>query len=208
MPVTRINALAFQSTHPLRGATCNRLMCAPVYCISIHAPLAGCDAARPCSGTPRYHFNPRTPCGVRLARCSPAPSARAFQSTHPLRGATSGLSIGISRSNTISIHAPLAGCDSFPFACAAFARISIHAPLAGCDLCSAFPICASCKFQSTHPLRGATTARRTFAGCWIFQSTHPLRGATLPFLPPPPAKAFQSTHPLRGATRLSSRCLG
>ena len=34
----------------------------------------------------------------------------------------------------ISIHAPLAGCDSAIKKMAADAMISIHAPLAGCDL--------------------------------------------------------------------------
>ena len=56
----------FQSTHPLRGATEVADQDHGKHPISIHAPLAGCDH---CKGTgfpvPR-HFNPRTPCGVRL----------------------------------------------------------------------------------------------------------------------------------------------
>ena len=124
----------FQSTHPLRGATC-----------SIRQPRA-------CS-----HFNPRTPCGVRRARnravrddgkfqsthplrgathCRPAerPKSGKFQSTHPLRGATRSIppdprnhryfnprtpcGVRLVRADVpkiaieISIHAPLAGCDS------------------------------------------------------------------------------------------------
>ena len=61
---------------------------------------------------------------------------------------------------------------------------------------------SSSKFQSTHPLRGATRNGGNLIYSILFQSTHPLRGAT-----PAPAQRdiqprFQSTHPLRGATRL------
>ena len=79
---------AFQSTHPVRGATqlCGALVittdfnprtpcgvrlrkrfnAGKIYCISIHAPRAGCDSRSAAATTvsPR-HFNPRTPCGVR-----------------------------------------------------------------------------------------------------------------------------------------------
>ena len=80
------------------------------------------------------------------------------------------------------------------------------------------------RFQSTHPLRGATRYRRCYddchaisihaplAGCdrvlrgmerrdgRTFQSTHPLRGATMSNSSPDNRSLFQSTHPLRGAT--------
>ena len=149
---------SFQSTHPLRGATLRQMYPERVRYISIHAPLAGCDpTSRPSSTTySRFqsthplrgatsvdlrhpaalvpHFNPRTPCGVRLMI---------------------GLYAGLRRE--ISIHAPLAGCD---IQCVEHrlqgSFISIHAPLAGCDGHASVspPSCAL--FQSTHPLRGAT----------------------------------------------------
>ena len=104
--------------------------------ISIHAPLAGCDARDVAAGRGN-----RISIHAPLAGCDTTAgvgdSARAiFQSTHPLRGATAVLR-RIRLNLSISIHAPLAGCDDsrkdffFPF----FA-ISIHAPLAGCDLLS------------------------------------------------------------------------
>ena len=78
--------------------------------ISIHAPLAGCDVcARGRFGRAR-HFNPRTPCGVRHWSTYANYIYKAFQSTHPLRGATF-LLIFLPYFLTISIHAPLAGCD-------------------------------------------------------------------------------------------------
>ena len=101
------------------------------------------------------HFNPRTPCGVRLT-CS------------SMRPATSW----------ISIHAPLAGCDLQRGAPAIRRTISIHAPLAGCDAFRGKTDREVWQFQSTHPLRGATLTSSHRGYSELFQSTHPLRGAT------------------------------
>ena len=170
----------FQSTHPLRGATCLKNPVATNACaISIHAPLAGCDSGRRVVKPPRAHFNPRTPCGVRPVASMQASQNSQFQSTHPLRGATF-LSMGGQKGNPISIHAPLAGCDTRTRSSSRKYR----------------------SFQSTHPLRGATFSLNEFwqskthfnprTPCGVrlnivlyithtsvkFQSTHPLRGAT------------------------------
>ena len=79
---------AFQSTHPVRGATYDVFTRPSSWDISIHAPRAGCDrrqlggcqrhgrfqsthpvrGATPASAAAHVrqrHFNPRTPCGVR-----------------------------------------------------------------------------------------------------------------------------------------------
>ena len=55
----------FQSTHPLRGATQIGVWAKLDDGISIHAPLAGCDAQTTQRPPSSLHFNPRTPCGVR-----------------------------------------------------------------------------------------------------------------------------------------------
>ena len=170
----------FQSTHPLRGATPGRSCSAGSSCISIHAPLAGCDYAKilwsvcnfaisihaPLAGCDPHrvqrwqsghkHFNPRTPCGVRPSFVRSMAPEVEFQSTHPLRGATLCPATGAGQGGTISIHAPLAGCDCGWWTgstgpgnfnprtpcgvrrgavCVALHSrlISIHAPLAGCD---------------------------------------------------------------------------
>ena len=49
LPRSRCSTDGFQSTHPLRGATLEVSEALRLECISIHAPLAGCDpeAARP-----------------------------------------------------------------------------------------------------------------------------------------------------------------
>ena len=79
----------FQSTHPLRGATIADIATLVLMKISIHAPLAGCDSG--CSSASCFirNFNPRTPCGVRLVGTGGYKVVDSFQSTHPLRGATS-----------------------------------------------------------------------------------------------------------------------
>ena len=85
----RVFAKKFQSTHPLRGATALKTI----------AVLIAVD------------FNPRTPCGVRRETIILMEDSIIFQSTHPLRGATVH-DVNLSFDVRISIHAPLAGCDS------------------------------------------------------------------------------------------------
>ena len=126
------HAPKFQSTHPLQGATGALCKTSVRIFISIHAPLAGCDAVQngqyafvdisihaPLAGCDPavkggagvfVNFNPRTPCRVRRSfHRSWRPSSR-FQSTHPLQGAT-GAKCYECYLRQISIHAPLAGCD-------------------------------------------------------------------------------------------------
>ena len=68
----------------------------PEYCrpyhksqISIHAPRAGRDQARPGSCIHPPYFNPRAPCGARLSHLFALDCPELFQSTRPVRGATS-----------------------------------------------------------------------------------------------------------------------
>ena len=82
-------ATIFQSTHPLRDATCQCQNLFACYPISIHAPLTGCDQNMEYNKENYEDFNPRTPYGMRQA---------ITQQTLALR--------------KISIHAPLTGCDS------------------------------------------------------------------------------------------------
>ena len=146
--------------------------------ISIHAPRVGCAPRRPCRRWPRWHFNPRTPCGVRR----PLPA-------------------GELQRPGISIHAPRVGCDDQVFhGQPGVHAISIHAPRVGCDPPWTFPsltwsnfnprtpcgvrrsdgcVCSSLlKFQSTHPVWGATAVQAGAEAPRIFQSTHPVWGAT------------------------------
>ena len=173
-----------------------------------------------------YYFNPRTPCGVRhthrlslwpppcisihapRAECdSPSVSRRnshaRFQSTHPVRGATSS---SLTRSTAPADFNPRTPCGVRRTPCRT--RRS------------------SRPFQSTHPVRGATSTLAEASAERQFQSTHPVRGATIDLtasfgagkisIHAPRAgcdnllevataagKKFQSTHPVRGATMSS-----
>ena len=126
--------------------------------ISIHAPHAGCD----CS------------CAADDLKKS------KFQSTHPMRGATGGARGRPDHAADISIHAPHAGCD-LPFwvntstqsyfnprtpcgvrhhgqcVSSVDAYFNPRTPC-GVRLRTASPSCRRAKFQSTHPMRGATIA--------------------------------------------------
>ena len=148
--------------------------------ISIHAPLAGRDLCAMALRAGASYFNPRAPCGVRPRSVPSTAAGRHFQSTHPLRGATT-----IWRTTWQS---------ALPFQ-------STH-PLRGATSAFAVFSALASTFQSTRPLRGATSARwrrkrprkhfnprapcgarPTFLAShrWLipFQSTRPLRGATM-----------------------------
>ena len=174
----------FQSTRPLRGATSLRAASQLRSHISIHAPLAGRDAVPPVCTGPLGYFNPRAPCGARLARevagdrradfnprapCGarlfppllpPVPSnfnPRAPCGARPPHGLIPSISI------QISIHAPLAGRDErlTPL----LQRLVDFNPRAPCGARQRQRQYreANREFQSTRPLRGATTS-----GCGHF----------------------------------------
>ena len=194
--------ISFQSTHPLRGATVRNLI----------------------PNLFRVDFNPRTPCGVRRETEDFSAAHKIFQSTHPLRGATVSL-VEQDNYTTISIHAPLAGCDVLyrwrllcicyfnprtpcgvrPFAVLIGQKvftISIHAPLAGCDHMACRPGQRTMKISIHAPLAGCDS--KPVANCAAYQNFNPRtpcgvrRGRHFDHYT---AERFQSTHPLRGATR-------
>ena len=132
-----INNRLFQSTHPLRDATFFLNHRTPRSSISIHAPLTGCDITVLFDKLKRLYFNPRTPYGMRRTL----------------------LLLSVSMFN-ISIHAPLTGCDMHTYNDLCKGDIiSIHAPLTGCDFIQMLLKIDCGQFQSTHPLRDATSKR-------------------------------------------------
>ena len=126
-------------------------------------------------------------------------SAKSFQSTLPLRGATGQMAYG-QRCTNISIHAPLAGSDKHWCVCL-ISRIDFN-PRSPCGErhFSRARLDNPVTFQSTLPLRGATNLTCTSMRVSLFQSTLPLRGATSPVRTSSSPQPFQSTLPLRGAT--------
>ena len=103
------------------------------------------------------NFNPRAPCGARRLQTILARSAKKFQPTRPLRGAT-GL-IRDAKSARRWHFNPRAPCGA--------RRIA--------NMLSPEDI----KFQPTRPLRGATARGvQVVQNIYAFQPTRPLRGAT------------------------------
>ena len=282
----------FQSTHPLRGATaCRRCWNSTARFQSTH-PLRGATHRHGIQGADAHTFQSTHPLRGATRMIGYPAIDDIFQSTHPLRGATIEAYVYACAMH-ISIHAPLAGCDSpnTPLTNVQSEEISIHAPLAGCDSCAqgdnrrkhhfnprtpcgvrrppgnrraerrnfnprtpcgvrplrdprwlvhsgdfnprtpcgVRPACRRCwsstaRFQSTHPLRGATGGRPAARGrCCYFNPRTPCgvrRGPVSPCGPVSPyfnprtpcgvrqslwtaaaeSCRFQSTHPLRGAT--------
>ena len=87
--------------------------------------------------------------------------------------------------------------------------ISIHAPLAGCDRRlrhgrSLDIVEAQTDFNPRTPCGVRLIKNDDISSRNRFQSTHPLRGATNFHTKTFLSKIFQSTHPLRGATRINS----
>ena len=145
-----------------------------------------------------------------------------FQSTHPWRVRHATL---YNLQNLAGFN-PRTSCEVRllpPLLSSKYIGVSIHAPLARCDTTSSQAKRQSCTFQSTHLLRGATTICKLVIASWKgfnprtscevrlslrpssksrpkFQSTHLLRGATFLDGIITLEEVFQSTHLLRGAT--------
>ena len=130
----RRGGIRFQSTLPVRGATiCSRK-----------------------SRTDLLHFNPRSPCGERLARVIVDPRFDAlFQSTLPVRGATKLIHTG-NFAEVFQSTLPVRGATKHFGRIEKFQSISIHAPRAGSDLQCRCKARFHRRFQSTLPVRGAT----------------------------------------------------
>ena len=203
------NSARFQSTRPLRGATRYFTAEAQINGFQSTRPLRGATSYTWSGGISEWsYFNPRAPCGARRGISGLFDNSARFQSTRPLRGATRyftaeaqingfqstrplrGATLrrqGVRLLLGISIHAPLAGRDHkvTDFALMSSINFNPRAPCGarpgGCSGCS-----GGCRFQSTRPLRGATSRCRTPTMRRTFQSTRPLRGATVPPIPEPP----------------------
>ena len=164
-------------------------------------PRTPCGVRRPAAwASPLFliNFNPRTPCGVRRTAFRRGKGWTAISIHAPLAGCD-GQGLGDRRKGCISIHAPLAGCDDqLRSGKKAKQPISIHAPLAGCDVTGEWITFEQAKFQSTHPLRGATSGGFS-TGCSVPISIHaPLAGCDLHLLHPWPRTDISIHAPLAG----------
>ena len=123
-----------------------------------------------------------------------------FQSTRPIRGATT------MRRTTpwpvwISIHAPHTGRDLRHLVKVGPLGISIHAPHTGRDTLVLGDEFSVQIFQSTRPIRGATTDLIKYIKYERISIHAPHTGRDyLIFWGPSLILSFQSTRPIRGAT--------
>ena len=198
--LSRCMTVLFQSTLPVRGATLARDALGRKPEISIHAPRAGSDISFNAQYRKDADFNPRSPCGERLEQSKKEYEKYIFQSTLPVRGATSDISERITENFNFNPRSP---CGERLFRrtgkkarkhfnprspCGERRQeqqrtfhgmgISIHAPRAGSDLRFLPLIGYVILFQSTLPVRGATRNLRRHQRKAQFQSTLPVRGAT------------------------------
>ena len=172
-----IGEVTFQSTRPVRGAPDQVHRGELAGSISIHAPRAGRDVAldqqqandvlfqstRPVRGATRTHlpgpvhsrdFNPRAPCGARHFAAVSGTAVLDFNPRAPC-GARRILPVRIAADPDFNPRAP---CGARQESVAMSRDKAI--------------------FQSTRPVRGATTLRETARRAGRFQSTRPVRGAT------------------------------
>ena len=178
------------------------LLCRQIRSISIHAPHTGRDHA------------PQTS----------IQNSEPFQSTRPIRGATSPQTQIRLSCPDFNPRAPYGARLPPSTAARRSERISIHAPHTGRDHAPQTSIQNSEPFQSTRPIRGATSPQtqirlscpdfnpRAPYGARLPPSTAARRSERISIHAPhtgrddngtviePEFKAFQSTRPIRGAT--------
>ena len=122
--------------------------------ISIHALRKESDPGTLRLTKRSKNFNPHSPCGERHMPPFHIGVAELFQSTLPLRGATSPTRWNPRQSN-FNPHSPCGERLHRPYR-GRRQPISIHTPLAGSDVTDSLEP-SPVQFQSTLPLRGATT---------------------------------------------------
>ena len=181
-PVRRFPQMGFQSTLPVRGATDNvRRAFASGRDFNPRSP---CGERRPMydQQSHRSHFNPRSPCGERPRIASTKPKTSYFNPRSPCG----------ERLDFTDMISP-------------FADFNPRSPCGERHYWKQNRFCAA-KFQSTLPVRGATTAlgysnRLSF----YFNPRSPCgeRPPTNPDLAE--INQFQSTLPVRGATGISHK---
>ena len=125
----------------------------------------------------RLRFQSTHPLRGATRLCRRHRNSAEFQSTHPLRGATARRGKWYI-SETISIHAPLAGCDRAPHR--GGGTFSNFNPRTPCGVRPATPMFSApaWDFNPRTPCGVRLTAYKVNDKIFEFQSTHPLRGAT------------------------------
>ena len=195
----------------------------PPAVISIHAPRAGSDRARPAPRPPSTEFQSTLP--VRGATYTPHCRlyCRAFQSTLPVRGATLPSHHVKGDNHDFNPRPPCGGRPEAEATRSLIQAFQSTPPVRGATRtgkvsrrvytdfnprppCGGRPTMppqypAKLTISIHAPRAGGDSAKaRPFLACNTFQSTPPVRGATYVKSDSVPAEKFQSTPPVRGAT--------
>ena len=198
---SRVLVSIFQSTLPLRGATGH----------TRHHPNIPCyfNPHSPCGERPRnssyacrpIHFNPHSPCGERLAYTYATPSLiwTLFQSTLPLRGATSTIGSGVSGLVQFQSTLPLRGATwSVPCRPSSWCNFNPHSPCGERQKIPHRPLRLH-YFNPHSPCGERPTGWGAYRIRHEFQSTLPLRGATVQLLVEAIAVRISIHTPLAGS---------
>ena len=173
------------------------------FIISTHAPLAGRDFLTLGKHLSARIFQPTRPLRGATPRNRPRAVKKLISTHAPLAGRDAAQPGEKRADRHISTHAPLAGRDEAPNQVLNLVLISTHAPLAGRDDRGGL----RCKLRSYFNPRAPCGARRYPEIKQLgygprFQPTRPLRGATTQVLLDMMQRTiFQPTRPLRGATQ-------
>ena len=137
--------------------------------------------------------------GATPEKCCKPEHVPSFQSTRPMRGATS-LRLPSVQSHRVSIHAPHAGRDGYVSELAFTLFVSIHAPHAGRDIVRNMIIewLDKVSIHAPHAGRDLIYMERMFPMIVSIHAPHAGRDDVLDLLPA--VGVFQSTRPMRGAT--------
>ena len=175
----RRSTSSFQSTPPVWGATKSRPNAISASVFQSTPPVWGATAAEAGDHGRDQNFNPRPPCGGRLATL-----------------------FSLSCISTISIHAPRVGGDFLVCGGGRDHRhISIHAPRVGGDQCLRFRRYLVCISIHAPRVGGDPSWPISRSAPRYFNPRPPCGGRPFSFLQPCPSRGlFQSTPPVWGAT--------
>ena len=157
-PILSLGTSTFQSTRPIRGATC------PGFC-------GFCGSG---------YFNPRAPYGARQRPYHAEYSTIGFQSTRPIRGATVCSLVADGCFTYFNPRAPYGARLITGHGLSIMGSISIHAPHTGRDVCSLVADGCFTYFNPRAPYGARLPAFGDTPSAAVFQSTRPIRGATGP----------------------------
>ena len=174
----RSHLIRFQSTLPVRGATEIVDKAYRMMEISIHAPRAGSDHISGCRVRPDGYFNPRSPCGERRLPGMFPKSPRYFNPRSPCGERRQLVFITVSL-KTFQSTLPVRGATSWHgwYKLPIF-RFQSTLPVRGATCFCHSQRCRNRDFNPRSPCGERPAATEKSLTASLFQSTLPVRGAT------------------------------